>query len=106
MKESVCLLFTGLLLMPLAYGSGAYIPGGGAKNESYNMGKALVTGAGDTGCKGCHASYKRNSLKNLGKSVSDYVVDCAAHAPCFAEKYNADQLDALSAYFKQRYKLR
>jgi len=98
-------LFTvGLLLVPLAYGSGAYIPGGGARSESYNQGKALVTA--NDGCKGCHASYKRSNLKNLNIQVADFVTDCAAHEPCFSDKFNDAQLLALSTYFKQRYKLR
>ena len=33
-KKAYLLTF-GLLLVPLAYGSGAYIPGGGARSEAY-----------------------------------------------------------------------
>ena len=105
MTKKAYLLTFGLLLVPLAYGSGAYIPGGGARSEAYNQGKALVSAQGGDGCKRCHASYKRNNLKNLNKKVAEYVTDCSAHEPCFVDKFNEQQLVSISTYFKQRYKL-
>lgn len=110
--QAICLTLCITFLIPgfswpaLTQASGAFSPSGGTRSESYNRGKALVTTTSNNGCKSCHKGYKRKLLKQLNSSIPDLITNCAAHSPCFAKDLSGDQLDAISTYFNQRYRLR
>ncbi len=96
-----------LVLSPWLIASGAFTPStlSGPGNALFSQGKAIFSGRiGSKACIDCHKSFKRSRLKKMNKLVSDIIVDCQLHKPCFKE-LSGDQLKALNAYFKRRYRL-
>ena len=102
------ILVAGLSMSGTALASGSFVPSGaGPGNASFNAGKAIFYGrSGDGNCVSCHAKFKRSKLKALPSSVSEKVVNCDVHTPCFSSKLDSDQLRALDAYFMKRYRLK
>ena len=104
----VFLLIISFLVSGMAAASGSFVPSGaGPGKANYNSGKAIVMGRkGDANCRSCHAKFKRSALKALPTKVSEQVVNCDVHTPCFATTLSPEELRSLDAYFTKRYRLK
>ena len=112
MKRKTMGLFFTMACVLLCWGTGSWAsgafapPGKGSAGASFNKGKAIYSGRkGSANCAGCHKTFKRASLKNLGKPVSAFIESCDSHKPCFSDTLSDDDLKAINSYFSKRYRL-